>query len=81
MTLYCQTIYLVLKIGLFIQNLSEKYKKLFKLLNCCTMKIPIRATQNKQRGRMQPAGRQFDSIINKQLMSLTMITLSGFCCT
>ncbi len=24
------------------------------------MKIPIRATQNKQRGRMRPAGRQFD---------------------
>jgi len=24
------------------------------------MKIPIRAAQNKQRGRMRPAGRQFD---------------------
>ena len=24
------------------------------------MKLSIRATQNKQRGRMQPAGRQFD---------------------
>ncbi len=24
------------------------------------MKIPIWAAQNKQRGRMQPAGRQFD---------------------
>jgi len=60
MTLYCQKIFLVLKIGLFIQNLSEKYKKKYKLLNCCTMNIPIRATQNKQRGRMRPAGRQFD---------------------
>jgi hypothetical protein len=24
------------------------------------MRIPIRAAQNKQRGRMRPAGRQFD---------------------
>jgi len=24
------------------------------------MKIPIRAAQNRQRGRMRPAGRQFD---------------------
>jgi len=24
------------------------------------MKIPIRAAHNKQRGRMRPAGRQFD---------------------
>jgi len=24
------------------------------------MKIPIRASQNKQRGHMRPAGRQFD---------------------
>jgi len=24
------------------------------------MKIPIRAAQNKQKGRMRPAGRQFD---------------------
>jgi len=29
-------------------------------MNCCTMKIPIWATQNKQRGRMQPAGHHFD---------------------
>ncbi len=26
----------------------------------CKMKSPIRAAQNKQRGRMRPAGRQFD---------------------
>jgi len=48
MTLYCQKIILELKIGLFIQNLSEKYKKKYKLLNCCTMKIPIRAIHTKQ---------------------------------
>jgi len=35
----------------FIQIVSE---------NCCIMKIPIQASQNKQRGRMRPAGRQFD---------------------
>ncbi len=61
MTSYCQTIFLLLKIVFFlIQNLYEKYTKLFKLLNFCTMSIPNRATQNKQRGRMRPAGRQFD---------------------
>jgi hypothetical protein len=27
---------------------------------CSIMKIPIRAAQNRQRGRMRPAGRQFD---------------------
>jgi len=42
----------------FYTNLSENYKEQTKLLNCG--KIPIRAAQNKQKGRMRPAGRQFD---------------------
>jgi len=59
MTLCYQNIFLVIKIGIFIQNLSEKYKKLSKLLNCCKLKTPIWATQNKQRVLMRPAGHQF----------------------
>jgi len=35
------------------------------------MKIPIRAAQNRQRGHMRPAGRQFDMAdLNKQIRSV-----------
>ncbi len=35
----------------FYANLSRKYEKQVNLFNCFIMKIPIRATQNKQTGR------------------------------
>ncbi len=36
------------------------FKIKWKIDEMCKMKSPIRAAQNKQRGRMRPAGRQFD---------------------
>ena len=39
------------------------------------MKSPIRAAQNKQRGRMRPAGRQFDMPAVKDCFSAKEFTL------
>jgi len=44
------------------------------------MKIPIRATQNKQRGRMRPAGRQFDMPALKDNLDFYKITKQSTNC-
>jgi hypothetical protein len=42
------------------------------------MKIPIRAAQNKQKGRMRPAGRQFDMPAVENKKRLNDITYFGY---
>jgi len=43
-----------------IVHIGKESKIMGKKIIFSIMKIPIRAAQNKQRGRMRPAGRQFD---------------------
>jgi len=50
----------MLKIVIFIQKICQIIEEISKIFYLTILKIPNRAAQNKQRGRMRPAGRQFD---------------------
>ncbi len=53
-------VFLVPKNVLLNTNLSLKLEEISKINQLLLNKSPNRASQNKQRGRMRPAGRQFD---------------------